>query len=356
MTAQPVKIYPGSSTAVVRGGQSVVALVGGALGGYVVNPPTSADQGLTVAETLYVDPTGPATLYQTATTVPLAPGQGYNLAPGQTTPLWVNAKSSGHLFSAFLVQPPVPVVAPIPAAFPPIGPTGLTKVIPSYLYQEYSDDDDLQAFVASFNDLAQNYVDTFNALNLPVYTGTIIAGALLDWVAQGVYGMARPALSSGKVTTKGPLNTYLFNAMQLNDFEIIEPTDVVVTTDDVFKRILTWHLYKADGKVFNIRWLKRRIMRFLLGVNGSDTSVDDSYQLSVTFGPNGGVSIRLLTGIRTITTSARFNTFLLNAVRFNEVNSTFVALTPLPNAALFKEAADSGALELPFQFNYTITI
>ena len=356
MTLPALKLYPGASSIVFKGGESIIALTGDALGGYIVNPMRAIDQNVDVAEVLFVDPTGPAALQQTATTVPLQPGQGYRLAPNQTTPLWVNAKTTGHKFSAFLVQPPVPAITPIPTAFPPSAPTGLTNVIPSYLYQEYNDDDDLQAFVASFNQLAQNYVDTFNAINLPVYTGTIIAGALLDWVAQGIYGMSRPALSSGTVTTKGPLNTYLFNTTLLGKFEVIEPTDVVVTNDDIFKRILTWHLYKGDGKVFSIRWLKRRIMRFLLGVNGSDTSVDDSYQLSVTFGPNGGVSIRLLTGIRTITTSARFNTFLLNTVQFNEVNSTFVALTPLPNAALFKEAADSGALELPFQFNYTITI
>ena len=356
MAPQALQIYPGSNSVVSRGGKSVVALVGGALGGYVVNPAAVADQGILAPEPLFVDPTGPAALQQTATTVPLLPGQGYVLPPGQTTPLWVNAKSSGHKFSAFLVQPPVSEPTPIPTAFPPAGPTGLLNVIPSYLYQEYSDDDDLQAFVATFNSLAQNYVDTFNAINLPVYTGPIIAGALLDWVAQGIYGMARPALSSGKVTTRGPLDTYLFNTLQLNRFELIEPSDVIVTSDDVFKRILTWHLYKGDGKVFNIRWLKRRIMRFLLGTNGSAPNVDDSYQLSVTFGPNDEVSIWLLTGIRTITTSSMLNTWMLNTIPLNVVNSTFMSLTPLPNAATFKEAADSGALELPFQFSYTVTI
>ena len=41
-------------------------------------------------------------------------------------------------------------------------------------------------------------------------------------------------------------------------------------TDDVFKRILTWHFYKGDGKNFSVRWLKRRIWRFLQGANGTD--------------------------------------------------------------------------------------
>jgi len=40
--------------------------------------------------------------------------------------------------------------------------------------------------------------------------------------------------------------------------------------DDIFKRILTWNLYKGDGNRFSMRWLKRRIARFLFGVNGID--------------------------------------------------------------------------------------
>jgi hypothetical protein len=356
MTLAALQIYPGVNSHVAKGGRAVVAVPAYTLGGYVVNPASYIDQGISTVEVLFVDPTGPAVLHQTATTVPLQPGQSYRVPADQTTPLWINAASSGHRFSAILLQPPVPGVTPIPGAFPPIGPTGLINVIPSYLYEQYNDDDDLQAFVASFNALAQNYVDTFNALNLPVYTGTIIAGALLDWVAQGLYGMARPALSSGRVIDRGPFNTYLFNAMTLNHFQVTESSDVVVTDDDIFKRILTWHLYKGDGKVFSIRWLKRRIMRFLLGTNGTAPNVDDSYQLSVTFGPNYGVSIRLLTGVRTITAAATFNSLTLNTMRFNETNSQFAAFTPLPNAAIFKEAVDSGALELPFQFNYTVTI
>lgn len=353
----PLAIYPGAASVVSRAGVSVVALYGNALGGYVINPQRPRDQGISDAEPLFVDPTGPAALEQTATTVPLSPGQSYRMTPGQTTPLWVNAATAGHKFTAVLIQEPTPYPpTPLPSTFPPAGPTTLQNVIPSYLYKQYEDDDDLQAFVASFNTMAQNYVDTFNALNLPVYTGSIIAGTLLDWVAEGIYGMSRPALSSGKVKKKGPLNSYMLNGSMFNKFSIVEPNDVIVTTDDIFKRILTWHLYKGDGKVFNVRWLKRRIMRFLFGENGTDLNVDQTYRISISFGPNGEISIRLINSIRTITKAAMFNSFAPNSMAFNRVETQSSTLTPLPNAAIFQEAVQSGVLELPFQFSYTVSI
>lgn len=354
--AAPVGVFPGSIDKVVTGGQSVVALFGGALGGYIINPQLAADQGLPAVEILFVDPTGPASLFATVTTVAIQPGEAYEIPAGQTTPTWVNSRASGHRFTSVLIQLPITPTIPIIGPFPPAGPTTLQNVIKSYLYQEYSDDDDLQAFVDSFNSVAQNYVDTFNALNLPVYTGSIIFGALLDWVAEGLYGMSRPALSSGKKLSRGPLNTYALNTWQIGRFALIEPGDIVATNDDIFKRILTWHLYKGDGKTFNIRWLKRRIMRFLIGENGSAPNIDETYQISVTFGPNGEVSIRLLDSIRTITSGALLGSFLLNTMRLNQLNTIFTSFAPLPNVAIFKEAVDSGALELPFQFSYTITI
>ncbi len=136
--------------------------------------------------------------------------------------------------------------------FPPTGPVGMTKIIPSYLYQEYTDDDDLQAFVDAYNGLAQNVLDTLNDLNLPIYTQPIIAGALLDWVALGLYGMARPPLSSQKQDVIGPLNTYVLNGLPFNTLKVLSQAVIVTTTDDIFKRILTWHLFKGDGKVLNV--------------------------------------------------------------------------------------------------------
>ena len=41
-------------------------------------------------------------------------------------------------------------------------PAYLAKAIPSYLYVQYNDDDDLQAFVQAYNELAQEIITWLN--------------------------------------------------------------------------------------------------------------------------------------------------------------------------------------------------
>ena len=240
------------------------------------------------------------------------------------------------------------------ADFPPAGPTTLLKVIPSYLYQEYNDDDDLQAFVDSQNEITQGDVDWFVNINLPVYTSPSIAGPLLDLVAFGIYGMTRPALPSGTNRNIGPYNTWLYNQIAYNQLKVIGNQDYVATSDDIFKRILTWQLYKGDGKVFNIRWLKRRIMRFLFGANGTDPPAVTTYPISVTFGPANQVNINIGLGTRTVTGGALYNAFAYNQTAYNQLNSFYTPAPGIPTAAILKEAILSGAVELPFQFSYTV--
>lgn len=232
----------------------------------------------------------------------------------------------------------------------------LTTVIPAYVYQQYADDEDIQAFNASYNNTAQRYVTTFATLGLPVYTGDPINGALLDWVGTGLYGYSRPTLPSGKTQTIGPLNTWEPNRIAINKFRRIGPQEYYVTTDDIYKRCITWHFFKGDGKVFNVRWLKRRVMRFLIGINGTAPPIDNTYQISVTFGVGDQINIRLLNGLRTVTGGAIPNRMALNRVRPNSIQSTIVQYAPLANAAVLKAAIDAGALELPFQFTYVVTV
>jgi len=249
------------------------------------------------------------------------------------------------------------VPPPPPVPFPPPGPTTVTKVIPAYLYQEYNDDDDLQGFFAAQNALAQDIVGWFATIGLPVYTGEQVSNLLLDWVIAGLYGIeGRPALPSGTNQDVGPLNTWALNTLALNAYEIIGNQNFYATTDDIFRRILTWHFYKGDGKVFTIRWLKRRIMRFLTGVDGTAGETDETYPISVSFGAGNQVNIGVANGTRTITTSALLNTFALNTVALNELDSTFVPEPPFPLAPILKAGIDSGVLELPFQFTYVVTI
>jgi hypothetical protein len=176
---------------------------------------------------------------------------------------------------------------------------------------------------ASYNSYAQQFVDWFNQINLPIYTSSLIAGTLLDWVADGLYGMLRPTLSSGLNQNLGPYNTALYNQLVWNGYKAIGADNVTVTSDDIFKRIMTWRLYRGDGQTFNPQWLKRRILRFLNGPNGTDPVIDNTYSVSVSY-------------------PSRF------------VIDIILPLTP--NSVILQEAIQSGAVELPFQYTFNVSI
>ena len=359
----PVTITRGALTAVPTGGMSVVAIYGGVQGAIIWNPVTATDQGLEAAELLYVDPTGPAFLFANKTCVELVPGQFYFVPPGDNTNVWVNANSSGHRFSCIVIQPTVQFPpTPIVGTFPPSGPTGIVTTLPSYLYKEYEDDDSLQAFVIAYNQLTQEYVDWFNSINLPIYTQPQIYGLLLDWVAGGIYGITRPVLSSGRPLVVGPFNTAYYNqrGAAYNAVERIGPLNVTATSDDVFKRIITWHFYKGDGKYMDTRWLKRRVGRFIFGANGADYE-GNTYQISVLFGVDGELNITILSGLRSMEMAAVFNYipgiigsgsyYNRRANAYNSTASTFSAYAVPAMAIIFQEAVNTGALEMPFQFS-----
>jgi hypothetical protein len=429
-------LRPGLTTQVDVGGQSVqVANTKmGDKGGVIINPLAPQDQGIPVSESLWVNLLGSAATSAINGTVELVPGQTFLVPPNSD--VWVTALTSSHQFTAFFSSnytvpfPPNPVpgqpgVPPTTGAgafagfiggapFPPTGVTGLTKTIPSYLYQEYTDDDDCQGFVDAQNLCQDDYVDTFNALNLPIYTGqpSLVAGKLLDWVGAGLYGMARPALSSGRPVVMGPLNTWGCNWIfpmwgaappsevvffGLNELQFLSIGDIVITDDDLYRRILTWHLFKGDGNYFSIRWMKRRIWRFLYGVNGTtpdyaveptglhpvtgpsgyadpdDAFIADTEQISLSIGVDQNITIRFVLGHRTVTGGAMMNAFGCNgfepaasktpawdigvaAISLNDLETTYVPYPPLPYMTTFKEALDSGVLEVPYQFNFTCHI
>lgn len=205
----------------------------------------------------------------------------------------------------------------------------LQTVPPSYLYGEYADDDDLQAFVASYNAYAQQYLNSFNQLNLPVYTSAGITGALLDWVGAGIYGYPRPSLPGTPLSIIGPYNTYAYDAnLPLNTEKVTTATSYA-TTDDIYKRCLTWHFYKGDGKTCTIPWLKRRLMRFLLGTNGTAPNIDSTTPISLTFG-SGEIFVTI-----TRTATSTFSDAIADALQSGIL---------------------SGALETPFQYAFNVTV
>jgi hypothetical protein len=207
--------------------------------------------------------------------------------------------------------------------FPPVKNTAIQNTINSYLYVQYNDDDDMQAFVGMYNAYTQAYLNWFNNLGLPVYTQGNITGSLLDWVAQGLYGIRRPGLPTEGSPAVGPFNTYAFNTLAFNQLIPAVTQAYYATTDDTFKRIITWLFFKGDGHQMNIRWLKRRIARFLNGVGGTSYNVDQTYDISVAFTGPQAVTITVPTG---------------------------------SIATILQAAIDAGVLELPFQITWAVVL
>lgn len=203
-------------------------------------------------------------------------------------------------------------------------PTSIQNIILAYPYVQYQYDDNITAFTVAYNIYAQAYLNWFNSLNFPIYTQAPVAGALLDWVATSIYGISRPGLPASSGTpSKGPVNTYAANQNVANGYIAGIADTFTATTDDTFRRIITWAFYKGDGKAVSPRWLKRRINRFLNGMNGTDIVNDTQYQISVA------------------PTSFKHWT---------------ITLPTSPEAQIFKTAVSTGVLALPFQITWTVTL
>lgn len=247
------------------------------------------------------------------------------------TPAQALVAASFILAGTFVpVLPPPP--PPTPPAFqipPTLNPTSLTQILPAYVYKQFNDDPNVAAFFQAYNTTAQNYMDWFTNINLPIYTGLL--SPLLDWVAQGLYGLTRPSLPYGVATGVGYPNTYMGNAFMPNQFLTTGTVTDFTVNDDYFKRIITWHFFKGDGFVFDISWLKRRVMRFLIGTNGTSPNIDSTYPISVQFTTGNNVLITI------------FNL------------AVFTNITP-GAAQIFQAAVASGAVMLPFQFSFSVSI
>lgn len=208
------------------------------------------------------------------------------------------------------------------------GPTTVQTTIPAYLYWEYNDDQNLLSFVSAYNVMTQQVVNTLNQLNLPIYTGPMIVGPLLDWAATGIYGQRRPVLSSGTFKAIGPYNTTPWNTLAYDTYKKVGNLTQTVTTDDIFKRIMTWNLYRGDGNIFNVLWLKRRVARFLTGLNGTDPGIDQTYLVSVVLGAANSITIDL---------------------------TPFVGANPSSNMpSVLQAAMQSNVLNVPFQYYFSV--
>jgi hypothetical protein len=108
-----VNPQPALANTVVTGGLAIQVFPGNVGGGLLQNPVAILDQGISVAEPLYVDPTGAtpgsAPGQGNGTTFVIQPGQSWAAIPRQSTVTKVNAATAGHKFSGVFWYPEPPL-------------------------------------------------------------------------------------------------------------------------------------------------------------------------------------------------------------------------------------------------------
>lgn len=229
----------------------------------------------------------------------------------------------------------------------------IVSTIKSYVYREYADDDNIAAFFGSYNALSQGNLDAINSYQLPIYLNQ--TGTLLSWAASSIYGVFRPSLSSGGPRSVGPINTFEFNAEEFNSLSRVNSSTNFIADDLTYQRIVQWNTFKGDGYQFSIRWLKRRVERFLRGA----IFPDQTYEVSVTFPTPYHVLITVSESNRRVSGGAFFGT----GGAFGSVGMTYAGITTVPSthtptalASALKAAVNSGILRLPFQYTFTVQI
>ena len=206
----------------------------------------------------------------------------------------------------------------------------LTSILPSYPYQQYASDPNIPAFFDAFNGIAQGTLiaanfngslSDFNALNLPNYR--IQNGDLLNWIGFGLYGEPRQSLPVFSNYAEGPLDTYAFNVLEPNQYKNTTNDVFLPVSDDNYIRIIQWNNFKGDGYQFTVRWLKRRVWRFLTPFGY--IYPEQTYDISVVF-----------TGPTTVDIS--------------------VPLASYPTAPILQAAIEARVVLLPFQYTFTLVI
>jgi hypothetical protein len=226
----------------------------------------------------------------------------------------------------------------------------LQQIAYSYPYQEYADDPNVTAFFDSYNSLAQGYLQWFLDTPLSVYTSSAINGPLLDWVGEGLYGIARPVISSLTTKNNGAYNTVPFNSLAYNRRQQLQSGTAMVATDDIYKRVLTWHLYLGDGRQMSIMWLRRRVARFIFGVNGADIPVDYLQQISIQRSPAGFAGAY---------GTPPYNTQAYNTRRSGRNAAARSIQIGVPAGAIsqtFQALVSQEYLALPFQVKFTVVV
>ena len=230
--------------------------------------------------------------------------------------------------------------------------TPLQTIIKAYPYFEYADSDDTTAFFNSLNSLGQQYLDWFNGTPLGVYTDPSISGPLLDWIANNLWGIHRPVISTSSTFVLAGWGSFAWGEEAYGAMNYIQSGTAQTATDDIYKRLLTWILYLGDGKQMSIQWLRRRIARFIYGADGGD------------------IDIGLIANINIAIPSKSIITGAWNSMSWDllpwDGGGSVTATTKhalsisVPNnngiGPIFADLANGGHLPLPFQLSYEVIV
>lgn len=198
----------------------------------------------------------------------------------------------------------------------------ITETLNAYPYAQYTNDPYIPAFFEAFNAISQGYLDWFNQTPLSVWTVPGISGLLLDWIGNGIYGIPRPVLSSLTTETTAGLATIPLATTPLASLQHSSSGTATIADDDIYKRCLTWALYKADGSQASLHWLRRRVARFIFGPYGGDVVPNYFSQVQITLSGS------------TVTMT---------------VPNTIIGQT-------FQQCINDRVLPLPFQLSYSVTL
>jgi hypothetical protein len=158
----------------------------------------------------------------------------------------------------------------------------LASVVPAYVYTQYADDANITAFFSAVNTLAGGYLSWMTNTPLALYTSPTISGPLLDWIGQGIYGITRPIISTLSTQyTAAALDGVPLDTIAIDGSSFSSSGSAFPANDDYYKRVITWQTYIGDGRIFNAMVLRKRIARFLYGINGTDITASQSQAVSV---------------------------------------------------------------------------
>ncbi len=224
----------------------------------------------------------------------------------------------------------------------------LQTTLPAYAYQEYADDPYFQAFISAYNRISQGYLDWSNQNIFPVYTNPNISGPMLDYVGNNLYEIGRPVISTRSIKKYGAVNTIAINSLAMNGFRIVQGGTAQIADDDIYKRTMTWFLWRGDGIQMSVEWIRRRIARFLYGEDGTDFDL----------GLLSSVSISSLSKFP----RGAINTVSINYMGMNNFigpdyhKMRIIVPSSNPVSSTFKILFESGYLPVPFQVSFIVGV